>query len=175
MHSPRYVSSSCTFYTVLEHSNDCTFTNHLSAFLHRERNRYRRRYRYRGNLVWNFNLPRVYLNIRSLFPSLSTKVVKALWNFTYHCIIRIIFERMKINFSPLCTKPVDERKKKKKEKIWVQNCVEIIRIRYFDETARDSVLFDDISYAHFVCNSKVIQTEVVRRARIPDGFMGKPL
>lgn len=38
----------------------------------------------------------------------------------------------------------------------------------------DSVLFDDISYAHFVCNLKVIQLEVVRRARIPDGFMGKP-
>lgn len=44
--------------------------------------------------------------------------------------------------------------------------------RYFDETARDSVLFDDISYAHFVCNLKVIQLQVVRR--IPDGFMGKP-
>lgn len=168
MHQRRYIPSLCIF---LQHLNIWMIARLPTIFLPfawMERNWYRWGYRYIVGiyLVWNFNLPRIFVFL-SLPPSESC--MKFL-NY---------FPTMKFNFSYALNDSFDRLDKFVKFLISVDeknmngnylNPIQDISMKLHG----DSVLFDDISYAHFVCNLKVIQLEVVRRARIPDGFMGKP-
>lgn len=166
MHQRRYIPSLCIF---LQHLNIWMIARLPTIFLPfawMERNWYRWGYRYIVGISFEISIFHEYLYFfRYLLP-------KVVWNFW------IIFQRWNLIFPTPSTIPsidwinlkflisVDEKNMNGN----YLNPIQDISMKL----QGDSVLFDDISYAHFVCNLKVIQLEVVRRARIPDGFMGKP-